>query len=367
MAHTTTIEEFKSVYPTLEDALLENLKSYKLPEPAATAHYKAVRPRSLCYPESSMLTALKVFRANVLSGKCIRGRTIPDSVSALLGTALSEEQYFQAASLGWMVELLQAFLLVHDDIMDNSVTRRGKPCWYHETGVGMGAINDGCLIESAIFVLLQKYFRSHPAYMDMVELFHEAIFRTELGQMCDTGIAAERTSNITEKASGELYKAIVTAKTSYYSFFLPVALAHYQLEIAAPQTLERAKEILFPIGEYAQAQDDFLDVYGDPERTGKQGTDIKDNKCTWFIVEALGIANAEERGILADNYGQHDETKEQVVKSLYDSMDLKGRFREFEQDTTGNIRMMIDKLDESEGLRKGVFEACLNKLIGRDR
>ena len=70
-----------------------------------------------------------------------------------------------------MIELLQAFFLVSDDIMDSSKTRRGQPCWYLQPKVGMIAINDAFMLESSIFILLKKYFRSHSAYIDIVELF----------------------------------------------------------------------------------------------------------------------------------------------------------------------------------------------------
>src|SRR3954467_6468411 len=99
--------------------------------------------------------------------------SVPDSAPPLLGRPLTEDEYFHAAALGWMTELLQAFFLVSDDIMDSSITRRGQPCWYRQPNVGMVAINDAFLLESAIYLLLKKYFRSHPSYIDFVELFHE--------------------------------------------------------------------------------------------------------------------------------------------------------------------------------------------------
>ena len=72
----------------------------------------------------------KVLDHNTPGGKLNRGMSVVDSVEILKGSALDEEEYRKAAILGWLVELLQAFFLVADDIMDQSITRRGQPCWY---------------------------------------------------------------------------------------------------------------------------------------------------------------------------------------------------------------------------------------------
>jgi len=347
MAQQTTLKEFEDVYPKLEEALLDHARSYKLPQ-AELDWYK------------------QNLNVNPLGGKCNRGMSVPDSVSLLLGRPLTSDEYFQAATLGWMTELLQAFFLVSDDIMDSSVTRRGKPCWYRQPGVGMIAINDAFLLESAIYTLLKKFFRSHPAYLDLIELFHETTYQTELGQLCDLLTAPEDKVNL-DNFSMEKYRFIVIYKTAYYSFYLPVALALHMLQLATPENLAHAEKILIPLGEYFQIQDDYLDNFGLPEHIGKIGTDIKDNKCSWLVNQALEIATPEQRKILEENYGQKDDEKEKNIKKLYDDMGLKKRFEEYEERTANELRTKINEIDESGGMKRSVFEAFLAKIYKRSK
>ncbi|TQV93556.1 hypothetical protein V2A60_010045 [Cordyceps javanica] len=346
-AETTTLQEFESIYPKLSAAILDHAKSYKL-------------------PQGELDWFKRNLEINPLGGKCNRGMSVPDSVSLLLGEKLNEEQYFMAGTLGWMTELLQAFFLVSDDIMDGSITRRGKPCWYRMEGVGMTAINDAFILESAIYILLKKFFRSHPAYIDLVELFHEVSLQTEMGQLCDLLTAPEDKVNL-DNFSMEKYQFIVIYKTAYYSFYLPVALALYQLNLATPKNLKQAEDILIPLGEYFQVQDDYLDNFGLPEHIGKIGTDIKDNKCSWLVNKALEIATPEQHKILEENYGQKDDAKEAVIKKLYDDLNLKAIYLEFEEKRADEIREMIAKVDESEGLKKEIFEVFLKKVYKRTK
>lgn len=292
--------------------------------------------------------------------------SVPDSMSLLLGAPLTEEQYFQAATLGWMTELLQAFFLVSDDLMDSSITRRGKPCWYRHEGVGLVAINDAFMLETAIYTLLKRYFREHPRYVELMELFHDITFKTEMGQLADLLTAPEDKVDLSN-FSLDKHSFIVIYKTAWYSFYLPVALALYLLDIATPANLKQAEDILIPLGEYFQVQDDYLDNFGDPEHIGKIGTDIMDNKCSWLINLALEVATPEQRAILDANYGRKDKDKEAVVQKLFAEMKLKERYEAFEEKRAAEIREMIEKVDESEGLKKSVFEAFLAKIYKRTK
>lgn len=295
-----------------------------------------------------------------------RGMSVPDTGSILLGRPLTEKELEHLSILGWLTELLQAFFLVSDDIMDGSITRRGQPCWYRQEGVGMIAINDAFMLESAIYVILKKHFRSHPAYADFLDIFHETTWQTELGQLCDLITAPEDNVDL-NNFSMEKYTFIVKYKTAYYSFYLPVALALYYIQVASPKNLKQCEDILIPLGEYFQIQDDYLDAFGSPETIGKIGTDIQDNKCSWLVNQALTMVTPEQRKLLDEAYGRKDSALEAKVKALYNDLKLEQHYLKFEEERVGHLRQQIDSVDESEGLKKEIFSAFLDKIYKRSK
>ncbi|KAF7723334.1 Farnesyl pyrophosphate synthetase [Apophysomyces ossiformis] len=338
---------FLEIFPTLRDEVLDELRKYNMPEDA----YEWTK-QSLDY--------------NVPGGKLNRGLSVVDTVRILKGDAVTEDDIFKAQVLGWLVEFLQAFFLVSDDIMDASITRRGQPCWYKKDGVGLVAINDAFILEACIYLFLKKYFRQTDYYIDLVELFQEVTFQTELGQLCDLITAPEDHVDLS-KFSVEKHRFIVIFKTAYYSFYLPVALAMHMAGVKNEEAFKKAKDILIPLGEYFQVQDDYLDCYGAPEVIGKIGTDIMDNKCSWLINQALAKANPEQRKVLDENYGKKDAAAEAKVKALYVELDIETLYKEFEEASYQKISGLINDLDESVGVKKEVFTEFMNKIYKRTK
>ncbi|KAJ5466631.1 Farnesyl pyrophosphate synthase [Penicillium diatomitis] len=347
MATTTKRADFEAVFPTLAKDILAHAKKYNLPANA------------LEWFEKSLF-------ANTPGGKLNRGLSVPDTGLALLQKPLTDEQFQHLSILGWLTELLQAFFLVSDDMMDGSITRRGQPCWYRHEGVGMIAINDSFMLESSIYLVLKERFRSHPAYIDLVELFHETTWQTELGQLCDLITAPEDKVDL-DNFSMEKYMFIVTYKTAYYSFYLPVALALMYLQLATPENLKQSHDILIPLGQYFQIQDDYLDNFGDPSVIGKIGTDIQDNKCSWLINQAIARATPEQRAVLDSAYGRKDKVQEAKVKKIFEEMELEKAYKEYEEKVVGELRAKIAAVDEQSGLKKEVFESFLGKIYKRTK
>lgn len=131
-----------------------------------------------------------------------------------------------------------------------------------------------------------------------------------------------------------------------------------------------ALDILIPMGEYFQVQDDYLDAYAPPEVLGKIGTDILDNKCSWNVNIALKYATPEQRKILDENYGKKNSENEARVKEIYsqEPISIPARFEKYEKESYDLLTGLIDKVDEkSTGLKKEVFTSFLGKVYKRQK
>lgn len=269
----------------------------------------------------------------------------------------------RAQHLGWCVEMFQALFLVADDIMDHSETRRGSPCWYKLPHVGLTAVNDSLMLENVMYTELRRYYGGHPAYTQLMELFHEAMLVTCIGESLDLQTADQPIGAFNARQ----YTAIVHNKTAFYSFYLPVAaamLAAGQHRLDADSDLfAQVRHILYEIGYFFQVQDDYLDCFGDPAVTGKIGTDIQDKKCSWLAVQCLERASDEQRQLMERCYGRKGDEDVAAVRALYTEMGVPQLYAAFEERSYEEICAQIKRLPET--IPRVIFEQIMDVIYRR--
>lgn len=312
----------------------------------------------------------RVLQYNVPHGKKNRGLTVPATFRLLTPEDQhTKENMHLAIILGWCVELLQAFFLVSDDIMDQSESRRGQPCWYKKEDIGLDAFNDSLFLESCIYTTLAKHFKDKPYYTDCLHAFIATTRHTILGQSLDLLSSSKKGGVDVDIFEMKRYSAIVKHKTSYYSFFLPVALGMSMAGFKEPESFRQARTVLLEMGHFFQVQDDYLDCFGDPAVTGKKGTDIEEGKCTWLACVAMQRANTQQKQILRDNYGIDNEANVAVVKQLYNDLQIPKVFDRYEEDSYQDIVNHIEQMSPSRDGKKIpplIFHMFLHRIYKRE-
>eukprot|EP00457_Paulinella_chromatophora_P006979 gb/GEZN01006999.1/.p1 GENE.gb/GEZN01006999.1/~~gb/GEZN01006999.1/.p1 ORF type:complete len:409 (-),score=68.71 gb/GEZN01006999.1/:281-1507(-) len=332
--------------------------------------YEGIRDELLAHckphlPAEGLSRIKEMLEYTILGGKMYRGMLVVNTVAVSLQHA-DVQKMQQAMIVAWCIEILQAAFLVADDIMDRSITRRGKPCWYRHINREGEAINDSLLLESFVYILLKKHFRkaSAPLYMELTDLFREVTYLTELGQMLD--INCETSPDISFFTQ-ENYNKICYNKTAMYTFYLPVLSGlHIAFDGEVPeQTVQLCDKICSSLGLKFQIQDDFLDCFGDQKTMGKIGTDIRDHKCTWLLLQALGLASPGQLQMLKDSYGKHDEEAVAKISALYRTLGLQ---RLYEQEEERSFQMIQQQIESASGvIPPAVFLPVLYKMHGRPK
>ncbi len=205
-------------------------------------------------------------------------------VLVLLAHHLYSDNHEEVLDAAIAVETFHNFSLIHDDIMDAAPIRRGKPTvhekWNHNTAILSGDV---------MLVKAYEHFVNYPKEIlpELLKLFNKTAIEVCEGQQID--MMFETQTNV----SVEDYIRMIELKTA--------VLLGCSLEIGAivaKAPTEEAK-MLYEFGRLMgiafQLQDDYLDVYANPDKFGKQvGGDIIANKKTFLWIEAHALAKNEQ-------------------------------------------------------------------------
>jgi geranylgeranyl diphosphate synthase, type I len=202
------------------------------------------------------------------------------------------------------LELFQAAALLHDDVMDDSDTRRGRPAAHRRMASlhrGNGWTGDGERFGVAAAILtgdlclawsdemLNRSGLAPSALNRGREIFD--LMRTQLmgGQYLD--VLEQVLTEADGGGTTERARRVIQFKSAKYSIEHPLLLGGALA--GAPRDLLNAYSAFgLPLGEAFQLRDDVLGVFGDPTETGKPaGDDLREGKRTVLVAEALRTAS----------------------------------------------------------------------------
>lgn len=256
------------------------------------------------------------------------------------------------------LEIYHNFTLLHDDLMDNADVRRGKPT-VHKRWDANTAILSGDVMLSLADVYMSHVDDAH--FREVMATFHRTSIEIAEGQQYDMDF--ETRNDVSE----DEYIEMIRLKTSV---LLACALKIGAiLGGASKEDAEHLYRLGECIGLAFQLRDDYLDVYGDPKVFGKKiGGDILCNKKTYLYINALRLANKEQRAVL-DHWAAatdiNPDEKVTAVTGIYNEIDLPAMSRAIEERYYNMAKAELEALGVAEE-KKEVLRQFMAMLMERD-
>ena len=204
------------------------------------------------------------------------------------------------------LELLHDFMLVHDDIIDKSDMRRGKPsmhtllkrCLYKNkeakfSGEDLAIVAGDVMYAMALDAFLAVKEDLRRKEESLKKLISAALY-TGSGEFIELLLGAKRIEKVTQQ---DIYK-IYDYKTANYTFASPLTMGAV---LAGAKTAQIKKLFSYGIllGRAFQVRDDIIGTFGEEKTTGKPNlTDIKEAKRTLLIWHAFHHANKKDKLII---------------------------------------------------------------------
>lgn len=250
------------------------------------------KPTSLYEPCNYFLT---------IGGKRIR------PILCLMGNELFDDIHDDAYHLAAAVELFHNFTLIHDDIMDAAVLRRGMETIHTK-------YNQSTAILSGDVMMIQSYEELNKINGNYLQKILR-IFNKTAKEVCE-GQQYDMDFENQNQVSLDAYIEMITLKTS--------VLLAASLEMgaiiggASEGNCKHLYEFGKNLGIAFQIQDDYLDAFGDPQKFGKEvGGDIRQNKKTFLLLHTLDVAPEEQKSELHALMQGQASNKVQKVLEIY--------------------------------------------------
>lgn len=278
---------------------------------------------------------------------------------ALMASELFSGDIEKAKPAAIAIEVLHNFTLLHDDIMDKSPLRRGKPTVYNKYDTNTAILSGDTMFAKAFTYLLKA---EKTQIHDLVEVFTNASIEVCEGQAMDMEFEERDDVRIEE------YIEMIRLKTG-------VLLAS-ALKLGAITALAEKKDMDYlydfglNIGIAFQLQDDILDCWSNLEDFGKvTGTDIADNKKTFLYLKSLELAEKDDKEVLTKYFSSTNfdrKEKEEAIKAIYHKLNLKAIAQELMQEYNNKAMESLDKIGVDNQRKQNLIHFA-NKLMHRNK
>lgn len=266
-------------------------------------------------------------------GKRIRPLLIVLSCEAV-GGSMNE-----AVNAAVAIEVLHNFTLVHDDIMDNAESRRGRATVHMRWDTNVAILVGDELVALAYRELLRTRSR---AIAQVADVFTEGVV-----EVCE-GQAYDKEFEVMRDVSVEDYLLMIAKKTG--------KLFSVSSEIGAliGGGTEREIKALRSFGTYIgrafQIQDDLLDVVADEKEFGKTiGGDIVEGKKTFLLIHALERAQGKDKKLIQSIIKQKGTSRKNVpqVKDLYERLGILDLAKQSIEKDIRQANLQLEKLRDT--------------------
>ena len=213
------------------------------------------------------------------------------------------------------MEMLHNFMLIHDDIIDRSNLRRGKPTLHkllgrtnrtdhrEKFGYDLGIIAGDIVYALAIDAFLS--IKESPKRKERaLKYFIQTAAFTAMGEFIDTVYGVEPLSKITERDVFLNY----TLKTARYTFDCPLVVGAI-LAGAGEADIKRLSDAGNLIGQAFQIQDDIIGIFGSQKNIGKSIlSDLAESKKTLLVCHAYRKLPGREQKAFAQSFNKPKKT-----------------------------------------------------------
>lgn len=217
------------------------------------------------------------------------------------------------------LELLQNWLLIHDDIEDGSDLRRGEPCLNQKYGVPL-ALNAGDALHCRMWEMLHRNAEilGHEVAFQILAEFTRLSNQVVEGQHIELSWVRNNRWNLTE----DDYWTMCVQKTAWYTSIAPCRLGAITAG-AAKTDVDHFIDIGQNLGVAFQIQDDVLNLVGDEGQYGKEiAGDISEGKRTLVLIHLFNSCSPNEASRVVEIMAKDRHSKSQAeIKEILSLME----------------------------------------------